>query len=63
MQRSEIRGGVIPDCAALIQAACSDEPSRVEEFSDIRSATRDEPAVKNCRALIFAIPIRSLRTK
>jgi hypothetical protein len=35
----------------------------VEEFSDIRSATRGEPAVKNCHALICAIPIRSLRTK
>jgi hypothetical protein len=33
-----------------------------DEQRDIRSATRSEPVVKNCRALIYAIPIRSLRT-
>ncbi|MEH2608493.1 hypothetical protein [Bradyrhizobium sp. AZCC 1693] len=36
---------------------------RPDEQRDIRSATRSEPVVKNFRALIYAIPIRSLRTK
>jgi hypothetical protein len=37
--------------------------SSPDERSDIQSATRSEPVVKNCGAVICAIPIRSLRTK
>jgi hypothetical protein len=37
--------------------------SSPDERSDIRSATPSESVVKNCRVVICAIPIRSLRTK
>jgi len=64
---ADIRGGgVIPDCASFDPATgyeLRQESQRVEAFGDVRRATRGEPVVKNCHALICAIPIRSLRTK
>ena len=59
-QRGQRRDAEVAGVGEVGRRACV---MRAANRSDIRSATRSEPVVKNPHAVIFAISIRSLRTK